>query len=202
MESSEPERQQPEPQEPKLREPKHRELDRREFAGLLPALFAAGALLPAVTALLPEAASAQQSGTMDHPVMGEPTPGPAGGRKGPLQELVSGVYTPGPAQGSPAQRVSHQYLAGILKAGNIQMAIHETIQPAGAVHEPIGKHLHSEIWLVREGVCELTTNGVTRRMIAGDVGLCCAGDLHYVRNAGDTQCTYFVVTVGPPEQTV
>jgi mannose-6-phosphate isomerase-like protein (cupin superfamily) len=87
----------------------------------------------------------------------------------------------------------------MLKAGNIRLEMHETHQEIGAVHEPVGKHLHSEIWLVREGICELTTNGVTRRMGPGDVGLCCAGDLHYVANAGNTPCTYFVVTVGPPE---
>jgi mannose-6-phosphate isomerase-like protein (cupin superfamily) len=174
-------------------------MDRREFAAMLPALLAA-------TALLPEPATAQQTenstGTMDHPAMGEPTPGPATGAKpkGPLSELISGVYTPGAGYGSLPKRKSHRYLVGMLKAGNIQMEIHETIQEVGAVHEPTDKHLHNEIWLVREGVCELTTNGVTRRMKAGDIGLCCAGDLHYVRNSGDTQCTYFVVTVGPPEQ--
>jgi mannose-6-phosphate isomerase-like protein (cupin superfamily) len=77
--------------------------------------------------------------------------------------------------------------------------IHETRQEVGAEHEPVGKHLHNELWLVREGVCELTTNGVARTMEAGDVGLCCAGDLHYIRNAGNTPCVYFVVTMGPPE---
>ena len=87
----------------------------------------------------------------------------------------------------------------MLKAGNIRLEMHETHQEIGAVHEPTGKHLHSEIWYVREGTCELTTNGVTRRMGPGDVGLCCAGDLHYVANAGNTPCTYFVLTVGPPE---
>jgi mannose-6-phosphate isomerase-like protein (cupin superfamily) len=87
----------------------------------------------------------------------------------------------------------------MLKTGNIRLEMHETHQEAGAVHEATGKHLHSEIWYVREGICELTTNGVTRRMGPGDVGLCCAGDLHYVANAGNTPCTYFVVTVGPPE---
>ena len=170
-------------------------MDRRSFASLLPALIAA-------TALLPEASPAQQSGTMQNPTIGAPTPGPDSGSKpkGALPELISGVYTPGAAYGSQPARKSHRYLVGMLKAGNIQLEIHETIQEAGAPHEPIDKHLHNEIWLVREGVCELTTNGVTRRMKAGDVGLCCAGDLHYVRNAGDSQCKYFVVTVGPPEQ--
>jgi mannose-6-phosphate isomerase-like protein (cupin superfamily) len=169
-------------------------MDRREFAAFLPALLAA-------TALLPEA-SAQQTPDMDHPAMAKPTPGPASGDKpkGPLPELVSGVYTPGAGYGSLPKRTSHRYLVGMLKAGNIQMEIHETIQEVGAVHEPTDKHLHNEIWLVREGICELTTNGLTRRMSAGDIGLCCAGDLHYVRNAGDTPCIYFVVTVGPPEQ--
>jgi mannose-6-phosphate isomerase-like protein (cupin superfamily) len=88
----------------------------------------------------------------------------------------------------------------MLTAGNIQLEMHETIQEPGALHEPTDKHLHNEIWFVQKGTCELTINGVTRRMNPGDVGLVCAGDLHYIRNAGDTQCTYFVVTLGPPEQ--
>ncbi len=154
-------------------------MDRREFATLFPALLAA-------TTLLPETASAQQADSTSHPA------------KGQLPEIVSGVYPPGPATGSGG-RIGHRYLAGMLKAGNIQIEMHETRQEPGTPHEAVGHHLHNEIWLVREGICELTTNGVTRRMVAGDVGICCAGDLHYVANAGDTPCSYFVVTVGPPE---
>jgi len=87
----------------------------------------------------------------------------------------------------------------MLKAGNIRLEMHEsTIQP-GAEHEPVGTHLHSEIWLVREGSAELTTNGVTRKMVAGDVGICTAGDKHYIANTSSAPVTYFVVTVGPPE---
>jgi len=88
---------------------------------------------------------------------------------------------------------------GALKAGNIRLEMHETTQEVGAPHEAIGTHLHSEIWLVREGTVELMTNGVVRKLEAGDVGLCVAGDQHYIKNAGDTKATYFVVTVGPPE---
>jgi mannose-6-phosphate isomerase-like protein (cupin superfamily) len=152
-------------------------MDRREFTALLPSLLA-------VTALLPETATAQQPETQKPHV---------------LLEVVSGVYPPLPAANPAAQRVSHKYLAGMLKAGNIQIEMHETTQQPGTPHEAIGKHLHNELWMVREGVCELTTNGVTRTMNVGDVGVCCAGDLHYIRNAGETACTYFVVTVGPPE---
>jgi quercetin dioxygenase-like cupin family protein len=77
--------------------------------------------------------------------------------------------------------------------------MHEsTIQP-GAEYEAVGTHLHSEMWLVREGTGELTTNGVARKMVAGDVGICVAGDKHFIANTSDAPVTYFVVTVGPPE---
>jgi len=159
-------------------------MDRREFATFLPTLLAA-------TALLPKTAEAQQN----------IPPAPASGDKPhrELAQVVSGVYPPGAAANPAAMRVSHRYLSGMLKAGNIQIEMHETVQQPGTPHEAIGTHLHNELWLVREGVCELMTNGVTSTMHVGDVGICCAGDQHWVRNAGDTQCTYFVVTVGPPE---
>ena len=122
-----------------------------------------------------------------------------GQEKASLPLLASGVYPPGPVKDPTAQRQGRAFLKGMLKAGNIQLEMHETRQEPGTPHEAIGHHLHSEIWLVKEGTCELMTNGVVRKMEAGEVGLCCAGDEHWVKNAGDTVCSYFVVTVGPPE---
>jgi quercetin dioxygenase-like cupin family protein len=147
-------------------------MDRREFAALLPALLSASALVP-------ESVEAQGAG---------------------LPVIESGVYKPSPSKaGSQAGHFSSRYLTGMLKAGNIRLEMHEsTIQP-GAEHEAVGTHLHSEIWLVREGTAELTTNGVARTMVAGDVGICCAGDKHFISNTSDKPVTYFVVTVGPPE---
>lgn len=147
-------------------------MDRREFAGLLPGLLAAAAVLP-------EGVEAQS---------------------GALPTIESGVYKPSARKaGSLAGHSSARYLAGMLKAGNIRLEMHEsTIQP-GAQHEPVGTHLHSEIWLVREGTAELTTNDVAKTMVAGDVGICCAGDKHFISNTSDKPVTYFVVTVGPPE---
>jgi mannose-6-phosphate isomerase-like protein (cupin superfamily) len=153
-------------------------MDRREFSTLLPALLAATALLPEATAQQPVAPAAP---------------------KAPLPPLSSGVFKASPAKNPGADRVSQPFIRGLLKAGNIQLEIHETTQKPGAVHEPDGTHLHSEIWLVKEGVCELNINGVSHRMEAGDMGLVTAGDHHWVANAGETQCSYFVVTVGPPE---
>lgn len=122
------------------------------------------------------------------------------GQGGSLPVLESGVYKPTPAKaGSMAGHTSSRYVMGMLKAGNIRLEMHESTIEPGAQHEAVGTHLHSEIWLVREGTAELTTNGVARTMVAGDVGICCAGDKHFIANTSDKPVTYFVVTVGPPE---
>jgi quercetin dioxygenase-like cupin family protein len=147
-------------------------MDRREFAGWLPVLLAGSALMP-------EGVEAQSSG---------------------LSVIESGVFKPTPAKaGGMAGHSSSRYLMGMLKAGNIRLEMHESTIEPGAEHEAVGTHLHSEIWLVREGTAELTTNGVARTMVAGDVGICVAGDKHFIANTSDKTVTYFVVTVGPPE---
>ena len=147
-------------------------MDRREFAVLLPALLAGSSMVT----------------------------DSARGQSASLPVLESGVYRPTPAKaGSMAGHSSSRYVMGMLKAGNIRLEMHESTIEPGAQHEAVGTHLHSEIWLVREGTAELTTNGVTRTMVAGDVGICCAGDKHFIANASDKPVTYFVVTVGPPE---
>jgi quercetin dioxygenase-like cupin family protein len=147
-------------------------MDRREFGGLLPALMAS-------LVLVPESVE---------------------GQSGSLPVLESGVYKPTPAKaGSMAGHSSSRYVMGMLKAGNIRLEMHESTIEPGAQHEAVGTHLHSEIWLVREGTSELTTNGVARTMVAGDVGICVAGDKHFIANTSDKPVTYFVVTVGPPE---
>ena len=83
--------------------------------------------------------------------------------------------------------------------GTIRLEMHESVQPAGAPHEAVGTHKHSEIWLMQRGTATLYLNGTEHTMEAGDVGLCCAGDEHWIANKSDGEIAYFVVTVGPPE---
>jgi mannose-6-phosphate isomerase-like protein (cupin superfamily) len=149
-------------------------MDRREFAASLPALLAAGTLLP--TQLSAQTAPSK-----------------------PVKELTGGTFHPGPVKEGAPGRASRAYLSGMLKAGNIRLEMHETMQKPGAVHEPIGSHLHNEIWCVQRGVASLYIDGTEHRMDAGDVGLVCAGQQHWIKNAGDTELAYFVITVGPPE---
>ena len=150
-------------------------MDRREFAALLPALLAGSALIP-------EAIEAQGPST------------------GSLPLIESGVFHPAPSKpGAQEGHSSRRYLMGLLEAGNIRLEMHESTILPGAQHEPVATHLHSEIWLIREGTAELTTNGIAKKMVPGDIGICVAGDKHSIANIGDTPVTYFVVTVGPPE---
>jgi quercetin dioxygenase-like cupin family protein len=157
-------------------------LNRRDFAEMLPALLVAAGL-PSEKAeaqsMPPAVASAAQARE--------------------LKQLSSGVFKPLPGKGMQGGHESHSFLSGMLTAGNIRLEMHESVQAPGAPHEAVGTHKHSEIWLVQRGVGTLYLNGTEHTMEAGDVGLCCAGDEHWIANKGDKELAYFVVTVGPPE---
>ena len=169
------------------------QIDRRAFTGLMLALS---------TSPLASAQASNSEPIVPRPAV-PPAPGPPGEDPKPkqteLKQLTSGTFSPGPGYGSLPKRISHRYLIGMLKAGDTRLEMHETIQEPGALHEPVDTHLHNEIWLVQRGTAALSINGVEHRMEAGDVGLVCAGDKHWVRNIGTTELAYFVVTLGPPE---
>ena len=154
-------------------------MNRREFSALLPMLLAAPALAPVA-----EGQAAAPQSTAPHA----------------LAALSSGLYPPGPPTAPPtATHISHHYILGMLP-DNIRLEAHDSWQAPGAPHEAIGHHKHSEIWCVRSGDADLMTAGVTRRLKAGDMGLCIAGDAHYIANASQTEpVSYLVLTVGPPE---
>jgi quercetin dioxygenase-like cupin family protein len=157
-------------------------MDRREFTSIVPALLAIGG-----------AFSAQAEGQA--PAGGQA----AGAAPRAMKELSSGVFKPQPGKGMVGGHESHSFLSGMLKVGNIRLEMHESVQAPGAPHEAVGTHKHSEIWLVQRGVGTLYLDGTEHTMEAGDVGICCAGDEHWIANKGDTELAYFVVTVGPPE---
>jgi quercetin dioxygenase-like cupin family protein len=165
-------------------------MDRREFASIVPALLAIAGALPAEAEAQAGAAGAAQQGA-----------GTAGAGAGPraLKDLASGVFKPQPGRGMQGGHESHQFLTGMLSGGTIRLEMHESVQAVGAPHEAVGTHKHSEIWLVQRGTGTLYLNGTEHTMEAGDVGLCCAGDEHWIANKADVELAYFVVTVGPPE---
>jgi mannose-6-phosphate isomerase-like protein (cupin superfamily) len=148
-------------------------MNRRSFAALLPAL-AAG--LPAL---------AEQNGTAQA--------GPASGTA--VEPIETGMY---PGFTPPAEftgRKGHSFFHGMLPT-NIGCDAHVSYLAVGAQHEPLEKHKHSEIWLVREGKVELMLDGTSHILAPGDVGIAVAGTMHWVRNAGETVASYFVLEVG------
>jgi mannose-6-phosphate isomerase-like protein (cupin superfamily) len=149
-------------------------MNRREFSALLPFLAAATNLA--------EAQAAQP------------------GAPAQLKKLISGRYPPiAPEHPHIAPRMSEHFLLGMLP-DNIRLEAHVTHLAPGCPPEPIGTHKHTEVWFVREGTARLMTAGVTRDLVAGDMGVCIAGDQHTIYNASQTDaCSYFVLTVGPPE---
>lgn len=150
-------------------------MDRREFAAKVPALLALGSLLPL-----------EATGQNAKP-------------PGELKQWSSGIVKASASKAGQEGHSSQQFGSGMLAAGNIRLEMHESVQQPGAPHEAVGTHKHSEIWYVTKGVATLFINGTEHRMEAGDVGLVCAGDQHWIANGGTTELSYFVITVGPPE---
>jgi quercetin dioxygenase-like cupin family protein len=163
-------------------------MDRREFASIVPALLAIAGALPA--------AAEAQAGAAPQ---GAGAAAGAGAGARPLKDLMSGVFKPQAGRGMQGGHESHQFLTGMLSGGTIRLEMHESVQQAGAPHEAVGTHKHSEIWLMQRGTATLYLNGTEHTMEAGDVGICCAGDEHWIANKSDGEIAYFVVTVGPPE---
>ncbi|MGD0481029.1 MAG: cupin domain-containing protein [Terracidiphilus sp.] len=165
-------------------------MNRREFSALLP-------LLAAASALAPEA-EGQATAVPTATPAAAPTPQPATPMQ--LAKLVSGRYPQiEPANPHPSPRMSKRFLMGMLP-DNIRLEAHFTHLAPGAPPEPIGTHKHTEIWFIHEGTARLMTASVTRDLVAGEMGVCIAGDLHTVYNASQTEpASYFVLTVGPPE---
>ena len=77
------------------------------------------------------------------------------------------------------------------------LEVHETTLPPGAMPHPAHHHVHSEMWLIREGTVRLTINGTSHVMGPGSVGFVHSNDEHGIHNIGTTPATYFVVAVGP-----
>ncbi len=91
---------------------------------------------------------------------------------------------------------SRPVLQGKLPTGEM-LEIHETTLPPGAMPHPPHHHLHSELFLVREGAVEVMINGHAQTIGPGGVGFAASNQQHGIKNVGKLPAQYFVVAIGP-----
>jgi mannose-6-phosphate isomerase-like protein (cupin superfamily) len=144
---------------------------RRDLVSFLPAaLF--------LSTALPELTQAQA---------GQPSPSPLPSAVYPFASL--------PVNESP-NVITRHILKGRLATGE-SVEVHETTLPPGGAPHPPHHHVHSEMWLIREGTVEITIEGKAHRIDSGSLGFVRSNEEHGVTNPTDKPATYFVVAVGP-----
>jgi mannose-6-phosphate isomerase-like protein (cupin superfamily) len=87
-------------------------------------------------------------------------------------------------------------LMGKLANGEV-LEVHETMLPPGGMPHPAHHHVHSEMWLVREGTVEFNVMGKKKNIGPGGLAFVASNEEHGVTNVGKTPAKYFVVAVGP-----
>jgi quercetin dioxygenase-like cupin family protein len=156
-------------------------MDRRNLMSLLPAAIAGSALISGFS----ETSSAQSA---------PQSPPRAAPQSGVLPSAVFSFESL-PVKSS-AGAVTRAILKGKLATGESIEAHETTLPPGGAPHPP-HHHEHTEMWLVREGMVEITIEGKAHRMGPGDFGFVKSNEEHGITNPNDKPTTYFVVAVGP-----
>jgi mannose-6-phosphate isomerase-like protein (cupin superfamily) len=144
---------------------------RRDLVFLLPAALFLSAALPELT----EAQAGQLS------------PNPLPSAVYPFASL--------PVKESP-NVITRHILKGRLATGE-SVEVHETTLPPGGAPHPPHHHVHSEMWLIREGTVEITIEGKPHRIDAGSLAFVRSNEEHGITNPTDKPANYFVVAVGP-----
>ena len=115
----------------------------------------------------------------------------------PSNPLPSAFY---PFASLAVQQSSTVVIRHILK-GKLATAesveVHETtLAPAASPHPP-HHHVHTEMWLIREGTVEITIEGKSHRLDEGSSAMVRSNEEHSIKNPTDKPATYFVVAIGP-----
>lgn len=78
-----------------------------------------------------------------------------------------------------------------------KVSVHESSLAAQSEPHPPHHHNGEEIFLMLEGVLEVTINGKSSRISRGSVAFIGSGDQHGIRNPGEIPARYYVIELGP-----
>ena len=114
----------------------------------------------------------------------------------PLKVLPSHVYKfedmpvrpGGPNNANKSRAVMHG-----TTHGGFAVEVHETELAPGLMPHPPHHHIHEEIIMLRQGIVEVTCNGVTTKMGPGSVSYNASNEEHSLKNVGTENAIYFVV---------
>jgi mannose-6-phosphate isomerase-like protein (cupin superfamily) len=107
--------------------------------------------------------------------------------------LASGVYA---WESLPVEKTTSGERRAIFDAATAtvdRLETHITTVNTGTASHAAHRHPDEELVFVREGLVEATIDGVTHKAPAGSVIFFASNDLHGMRNAGETQASYFVL---------
>lgn len=124
---------------------------------------------------------------------GPPDGSAASGATLSKSEVLSPDQTPAIARANGGK--SWNILHGVLATGEA-IAVHESLQPAGAPPNPPHAIQHSEIILVEEGTLLFEHDGKSEKVEAGGVIFVAFGTRHAARNIGSGPAKYLVLAIG------
>ena len=86
-------------------------------------------------------------------------------------------------------------MSGTLPTGEF-VEIHESMLPAGKMPHPPHKHPNTEWLFIQQGKLEYLDDGRPIAVGPGDIVFSASEIMHGLRNVGDTDASYIVVSVG------
>jgi quercetin dioxygenase-like cupin family protein len=104
-------------------------------------------------------------------------------------------FAAAPSRALPNGGVSHDLVLGTLKSGEA-VKVHESQQPQGAKPNPSHAIAHSEFIIVTAGTLAFLHDGVTETAGPGDVIYVAYGTDHQIRNIGQSEAKYAIVSIG------
>ena len=123
------------------------------------------------------------------------TPAPAG--EPPANELAhSTVFSIGHLPIKPSPTGTFQHVATGNLASGEPVEIHNTTLKPGQMPHPAHRHAHTEFMVIREGSLQWILGEQTMHAGPGDILYARGGELHGLKNIGETDARYAVIAIG------